>query len=255
MKVVILAGGRGTRISEFTEFVPKPMIPINGQPILWHIMAGYASQGYDNFIVAAGYKADLIKRHFLEFASLSSDFEVDLGTGHVDFLEAHTPPWKVRVVDTGLDTLTGGRIKRLERHLNGDAFMLTYGDGVADVNVNQLLAFHQSHGRLATMTAVRPPARFGELTLEGNQVTSFDEKPQLGGGWINGGFFVFESGVLDYLEGDDQMLEREPLSRLAREGQLMAFEHHGFWQCMDTRRDHELLESLAKTGAPWVLKR
>ena len=257
MKVAILAGGLGSRISEETEVKPKPMVEIGGRPILWHIMKIYAHHDLTDFVVALGYKGEYIKRWMVDYCSLQSDLRVSLKDGQVsphrngNGAEHKGEDWTVDLVDTGHDTATGGRIKRLAPYLGDATFMLTWGDGVADIDLNQLLAFHRSHGKLATMTTVRPPARFGHLELEGDKVTEFSEKPQLGEGWINGAFFVLEPGVFDYVAGDDTQWEREPLERLAREGQLMAYRHTSFWQCMDTLRDKKLLEELWSNGAPW----
>jgi len=252
MKTVILAGGRGTRIAEESASRPKPMVEIGGKPLLWHLMQIYAHHGCKDFVVACGFKGDLIKSWFHDLLVLSNDFTVDLATGHLEARNGSRPDWRVSLVDTGLDTMTGGRIRRLAPWLGGEPFMVTYGDGLGDVDITGLLAFHREHGRLATVTAVRPPARFGSLVLQDGQVREFSEKSQAEAGWINGGFFVFEPGVLDYLAGDDTILEREPLERLAAEGQLMAFQHAGFWQPMDTLREKEQLEALWSTGrAPW----
>ena len=251
MKVVILAGGLGSRLAEHTEARPKPMVEIGPYPILWHIMHIYGSQGFDEFVIACGYKQEVIKEYFASFYLRHSDVLVDLRDGSRQVLKSEAPAWKVAVVDTGLHTLTGGRLKRLAGWLDG-TFMVTYGDGVGNVDLGALLAFHRSHGKLATVTAVRPPARFGGLVLDGTQVTEFSEKPQSGEGWINGGFFVFEPKVFDYLAGDGSILEREPLERLAADGQLQAFLHEGFWQPMDTLREKRILESLWQSGkAPW----
>lgn len=252
VKVVILAGGRGTRLAEETGTRPKPMVEIGGMPLLWHLMGVYASHGLQDFVVACGYKGALIKEFFHNFAVHHSDFSVDLHSGRVEFLNAPRNDWHVSVMDTGLDTMTGGRLLRLRGLVADGTFMVTYGDGLGNVDIAALLAFHRAHGRLATVTAVRPPARFGDLTLDGDAVRAFAEKPQGHEGWINGGFFVFEPGVLDYIDGDDISLEREPLERIAREGQLMAYRHHGFWQPMDTLREKLLLEDLWASGnAPW----
>ena len=251
-KVVLLAGGRGTRLSEETSLRPKPMVEIGGKPILRHIMNTYAAHGFKDFIVACGYKGELIKEYFANFRLHDSDALVDLRTGKVELRNSRTPDWKIACVDTGLDVLTGGRLLRMKSWLKGP-FMVTYGDGVSDVDVAALWAFHKKHGKLATVTAVRPPARFGGLEMgKDGAVRAFTEKPQTGEGWINGGFFVFEPELLSYLTGDDCTLEREPLERVAREGQLMAYRHEGFWQPMDTLRDKENLEALWSTGrAPW----
>ncbi len=252
MKVAILAGGVGTRLAEETEIKPKPMVEIGGQPILWHILQHYAHHGFQDFVIALGYKGEHIKRYMVDYCHLSSNLTVDFRNGDVAAHGGTRPGWRVELVDTGNDTLTGGRIKRLAPYVGGEPFMLTWGDGVSDVDLGKLLAFHRSHGKLATLTAVRPPARFGRLELEGDRVAEFTEKPQLGEGWINGAFFVLEPAVFDYIEGDQTQWEREPLERLARDGQLMAYRHTSFWQCMDTLRDKRLLESLWQKGdAPW----
>jgi glucose-1-phosphate cytidylyltransferase len=252
MKVVILAGGRGTRISEETIARPKPMVEIGGKPLLWHILSIYASHGQKDFLVACGYKGEMIKEYFRNCFISSSDFVIDLKDGAVDVLNPSTLDWKVGLVDTGMDTMTGGRLKRLAPWLRGDTFMATYGDGVGNIDITKLLAYHRSHGKMVTVTAVRPPARFGGLNLEDGRVREFSEKPQTESGWINGGFFVCEPKFLEYLGGDDTILEREPLEKLAAEGELMAYRHDGFWQPMDTLREKELLESLWASGhAPW----
>lgn len=256
MKTVILAGGLGSRLAEETMVRPKPMVEIGGKPILWHIMMIYASFGFNEFVVALGYKGEVIKDYFLNFYALNNDLTVDLATGRTHIYDGSQPDWKVHLVDTGLRTQTGGRIKRLLQWIGQETFMLTYGDGVADVDLRQLVDFHRSHGRLATVTAVRPPARFGGLCFDGNRVVRFVEKPQTGEGWINGGFFVLEPGVIDYIEGDDTVWEREPLERLAADGQLVAYKHVGFWQPMDTLREKQLLEALWESGkAPWKVWR
>jgi glucose-1-phosphate cytidylyltransferase len=254
MKVAILAGGVGTRLVEETEIKPKPMVEIGGRPILWHIMMHYAHYGYKNFVIALGYKGEVIKKFMVDYCSLNSNLTVNLKTGHVKIHNGYTADWTVELIDTGIDTLTGGRIKRLAPYLGNGTFMLTWGDGVSDINLHELLTFHRSHGKLATLTAVRPPARFGHLELEGNQVKEFSEKPQTKEGWINGAFFVLEPGVFDYIEGDMAQWEKEPLEHLAKDGQLMAYRHDSFWQCMDTLRDKRLLESLWQSGnAPWKI--
>jgi glucose-1-phosphate cytidylyltransferase len=254
MKVVVLAGGRGTRLSEETSVRPKPMVEVGGKPILWHIMHIYAHYGFREFVVACGFKAEIIKKYFLNFYLHNNDYSVNLQDGSRELLNAGPIDWRVSVVDTGLDTLTGGRVLRLKNFLRDAAFMVTYGDGVGNVDIGALAAFHRSHGKLATVTAVRPPARFGALQLDGQQVTRFAEKPQTEGGWINGGFFVFEPGVFDFLKDDNSTLEGEPLERLARDGELMAFMHEGFWQPMDTLRDRQMLDTLwATEKAPWML--
>ena len=251
MKVAILAGGLGSRLAEETEVRPKPMVEIGSMPILWHILKYYGHFGYDDFVIALGYKGEVIKKYVVDYASLTGDLTVGLARGEVRAHEVERDDWTVTLVDTGQSTATGGRVKRLKDHLGDATFMLTWGDGVSTVDLDELLAFHRSHGRLATVTAVRPPARFGHLQLDGDRITEFSEKPQVGEGWINGAFFVLEPGVLDYIEGDDTQFEREPLEQLAKEGQLMAFKHHGFWQCMDTIRDRKLLEALWATNPPW----
>jgi len=254
MKVGILAGGVGTRLVEETEIKPKPMVEIGGQPILWHIMRHYAHYGYNEFVIALGYRGEYIKKYMVDYCSLCTDLTVDFNTSSVEVHKGDKPKWKVDLVDTGQDTLTGGRIKRLAPFLGNETFMMTWGDGVSDVNLHELLAFHKSHGKLATLTAVRPPARFGLLDLNGDQVIQFEEKPQLKEGWINGAFFVLEPEVFDYIEGDMTQWEREPLEQLAADGQLMAYKHTSFWQCMDTLRDKKLLESLWQKGnPPWKI--
>ncbi len=252
MKACILAGGMGTRLAEETVVKPKPMVEIGGKPMLWHIMNIYASYGYTEFVVAVGYRGDVIKGYFLDFYSLNGDLTVNLRTGETAVHHSKHPDWTVHLVDTGINTQTGGRIKRLEPWVGGETFMVTYGDGVADIDINQLVAFHRSHGRLATVTAVRPPSRFGGLAFDGDQVVYFAEKPQTGEGWINGGFFVLEPGVFSYISGDAMPWEAEPMERLAAEGELMSYRHEGFWQPMDTLREKHMLESLWASGrAPW----
>ncbi len=254
MKVAILAGGVGSRLSEETEVKPKPMVEIGGRPILWHIMMHYSYYGFKDFVIALGYKGEVIKKYMVDYCSLNSNLKVNLRSGVVEMNGGYRPDWNVELIDTGIPTNTGGRIKRLAPYLGNETFMLTWGDGVSDVNLHALLEFHRSHGKLATLTAVRPPARFGHLELDGDRITEFNEKPQTGEGWINGAFFVLEPAVFDYIDGDDTAWEREPLQRLAREGQLMAYKHTSFWQCMDTLRDKKLLESLWQTGkAPWKI--
>lgn len=254
MKVGILAGGVGTRLVEETEVKPKPMVEIGGRPILWHIMRHYAHFGFKDFVVALGYKGEVIKKYMVDYSSLNSNLTVKLNTGRVDIHGGYRPDWTVDLVDTGMATLTGGRIKRLQPYLGDETFMLTWGDGVSDVNLTDLLEFHKKHGKLATLTAVRPPARFGHLVFNGDQVAQFSEKPQTMEGWINGAFFVLEPEVFDYIDGDDTQWEKEPMERLAADGQLMAYRHTSFWQCMDTLRDKKLLEELWHSGkAPWKI--
>jgi glucose-1-phosphate cytidylyltransferase len=252
MKVVILAGGLGTRLTEETEVRPKPMVEIGGRPILWHIMKHYAHYGFKEFFIALGYKGELIKRYFLDYYTLNGSMTINLSRGDVQMHSKECEDWIVHLIETGLHTNTGGRVKRLELWLKTGTFMVTYGDGVSDVDLYDLLRFHQSHGRLATVTAVRPPARFGGLIFDGDLVAEFKEKPQIGEGWINGGFLVFEPGMFDYLKGDNTSLEADALDQLAADGQLVAYRHDRFWQCMDTLRDVRLLESLWQGGrAPW----
>ncbi len=253
MKTVILAGGLGTRLAEETDVKPKPMVEIGGKPMLWHVMSIYGRHGFRDFVVACGYKGEVIKEYFANFRIHTSDLFVDLGTGEAKALSSRAPDWRVWCVDTGQDVMTGGRILRLRDHLSDGTFMATYGDGVGDVDIGGLAAFHRAHGKLATVTAVRPPARFGNLTLDGDRVASFSEKAPIHEGQINGGFFVFEPQALDYIDGDDTRLEDAPLRRLAEDGQLMAFQHEGFWRPMDTLREKRELEALWLSGAaPWA---
>jgi len=252
MKTVILAGGLGTRLSEKTGDRPKPMVEVGGKPLLWHLMSFYASHGFSEFIVALGYKSEVIKEYFLNFYPLNSNITLDLSTGATTIHDGQRPNWIVHLVDTGLHTQTGGRLKRLKKWIGDETFMMTYGDGLANVDISSLVAFHKSQNRLATVTGVRPPARFGGLALKETSVIRFTEKPQAVEGWINGGFFVLEPSVLDYIEGDDTIWEREPLERLAAEGELVSFFHDDFWQPMDTLREQNILESLWKAQtAPW----
>jgi len=252
VKTIILAGGRGTRLAEETSVRPKPMVEIGDRPVLWHIMHLFAAYEHKDFLVACGYKGEVIKEYFHHFSLHTSDFRVDLASGRIDIVGEPEYDWQVGVIDTGQDTMTGGRIRQLANHLDDQRFFVTYGDGVANVDIDALLKFHEAHGKLATVTAVHPPARFGSLELEGDVVRTFSEKPQTGGDWINGGFFVFEPGVLDYLTGDDCILESGPLDRLATDGQLAAFRHAGFWQPMDTLRERQLLDRMWREDrAPW----
>jgi glucose-1-phosphate cytidylyltransferase len=252
MKVVILAGGHGTRLAEETIVRPKPMVEIGGRPLLWHIMKIYASYGFKDFLVACGYKGEMIKEYFHNYYIHNSDYVIDLRDGSRQVVKTDGEDWRIGVIDTGIDTMTGGRILRLRPWIGETVFMATYGDGVANIDIGELLAFHQAHGKLATITAVRPPARFGGLVLEGDAVSQFTEKPQTGEGWINGGFFVFEPGVFEYLVDDSTVLERSALECLAGQGELMAFRHAGFWQPMDTLREKIILEEYWNSGkAPW----
>ena len=256
MKAIILCGGLGTRLSEETQVKPKPMVEVGGMPILWHIMRGFAHHGIRDFVLALGYKGEVIKDYFLNYHPRQSDITVHTKSGRVDYSNPAVEDWSVNLVDTGANSQTGGRLLRLRTLLQSEErFMVTYGDGVGNVDLQALLAFHRSHGRKATVTAVRPPARFGDLVMEGSVVTRFAEKPQGGEGWISGGFFVFERSVLDYIENDSTILERGPLERLTAEGQLMAHHHYGYWQPMDTLRDKNHLESLWASGnPPWVME-
>lgn len=251
MKVVILAGGLGTRLAEETEVKPKPMVEVGGHPVLWHIMKHYAHHGFKEFFVALGYKGEAIKRYFLDYYSLNGSMTIDLASGVVQTGERECEDWVVHLKNTGQSTLTGGRVRRLRPWLEGSTFMVTYGDGVANIDLGALLEFHRAHGRAATVTAVRPPARFGGLLFDDDSmVTQFTEKPQIGEGWINGGYLVFEPTIFDYLEDDQTTLEADALERLAADKQLAAFRHEGFWQCMDTLRDKNLLEGLWRSGEP-----
>jgi glucose-1-phosphate cytidylyltransferase len=251
VKVVILAGGLGSRLSEETTLRPKPMVELGGFPILWHILKGYSHFGFNEFVVALGYKGEFIKDYFLHYRTRNSNLTIDLASGKVDSSGDFKETWNLQLVDTGKDTLTGGRLHRLEKFLRPHGtFMLTYGDGVSNVDVRKLMEFHKQHGKLATVTAVRPPARFGTMEFDGDRVAEFKEKPQTEGGWINGGFFVFEPDVFDFLNGDHTVLEDKPLEQLAKQGQLMAYKHSDFWQCMDTVRDKNRLEELWHTANP-----
>lgn len=254
MKTVILAGGLGTRFAEETDIRPKPMIEIGDRPILWHIMQIYRAHGHREFLVALGYKGDFVKNYFLNYARLESDFRIDLGSGDIEEYSGPREDLVVHLIDTGPTTQTGGRLLRLRDHLEDQTFMMTYGDGVSGVDISRLLEFHKSHGKLATLTAVRPPARFGRIEFDGDAIQRFDEKPQLGEGWINGGFFVLEPGVFDYLTDDETVWERAPMERLAADGQLMAYRCEDYWQCMDTLRDKKMLNQLWNEGhAPWAV--
>jgi glucose-1-phosphate cytidylyltransferase len=253
MKVAILAGGLGSRLSEETSLKPKPMVEIGGRPILSHIMHGYAARGFKEFVIALGYKGEAIKEYFLNYRLYySSALSIKLKTGAVTVHEDPKDDWVVHLLDTGMNTQTGGRVSQVADFIGDETFMLTYGDGVCDVDMRQVVEFHRRHGKLVTVTAVRPPARFGNLDLAGDAVSIFAEKPQAGEGWINGGFFVLEPGIRRYIHGPESVWEQEPMERLAAEGQVVAYRHEGFWQCMDTLRDVRLLESLWSEGrAPW----
>lgn len=254
MKVGILAGGFGSRLAEETEIKPKPMVEIGGRPILWHIMMHYSTYGFKDFVIALGYKGEVIKKYMLNYSSLHSNLTVNLEKGEVVVHDGPKQDWSVDLVDTGMRSQTGGRIKRLQPFMGDETFMLTWGDGVSDVHLDQLLEFHRSHGKLATLTAVRPPARYGYMKFDRDQVIEFTEKPQIGEGWINGAYFVLEPGVFDYIDGDETVWEREPLERLAQDGQLMAYRHTSFWQCMDTLREKYILENYWQSDeAPWKI--
>lgn len=253
MKAVILAGGFGSRLAEETVLRPKPMVEIGGKPILWHIMSLCASQGINEFVIALGYRGEVIKEYFLNFFAINNDLSIDLSTGKTTIHDGKQPDWKIHLVDTGLATQTGGRLKRLQQWLGHDeTFLFTYGDGVADLDIKSLLAFHYTYGKLATVTTVHAPARFGRIGFEGDQVTDFYEKPEAAEGWINGGFFVLNAKAIDYIRGDETIWEREPVERLALDGQLMGYRHSGFWSCMDTLKEKNQLEELWNSGkAPW----
>jgi len=252
VKVIILAGGFGTRLSESSESLPKPMVRIGGKPILWHIMQTYASFGHTDFKLALGYKAEVIKEYFLHYRNLNADFTVDFANGDVKLHQIDEIDWKVSLVDTGLETMTGGRVKRMHPYIGNETFLLTYGDGVAKIDIDALINFHRSHSKMITVSAVHPGARFGELEMKDNQVISFQEKPQTRQGWINGGYFVIEPEFFDLIEGDQTILEREPLEQAAAMGELMAYQHVDFWHCLDTKRDRDELEELWKSeDTPW----
>ena len=255
MKAVILAGGLGTRFSEETNLRPKPMIEIGGKPILWHIMKIYAACNVTEFIVAVGYKAEVIKEYFINFYAFNNDLSIDLANGKTTIHDGNQPNWTVHLVDTGLQTQTGGRLKRLKSWLGeSEPFLFTYGDGVADLDIESVMKFHSSHGKMATVTTVRSPARFGRIAFEGDRISNFHEKPESGEGWINGGFFVLNPRVIDYIDGDGTAWEKEPLERLTRDGQMMGYRHYGFWSCMDTLKEKNYLEELWDTkNAPWKI--
>ena len=255
MEVVILAGGLGTRLSEETDIKPKPMVEVGGKPILWHIMKIYENYGFNNFTLALGYKGEVIKDYFINYHAYSSDLAINLKNGEVSFSNQISEDWNVSLINTGISSMTGGRLLRLRNKLKA-TFMLTYGDGVCDVNLQELLKFHKSHGKIATVTAVIPSARFGGMHVDGGKVLNFKEKPQSGSGWINGGFFIFEPSIFDYLDDDTTVLEHEPMEKLVNDGELMAYQHHGYWQCMDTIRDRESLQEIWDSGnASWLGKK
>jgi glucose-1-phosphate cytidylyltransferase len=252
MKVVILSGGFGTRISEYTTVIPKPMIPINGKPIIEHIMEIYSKYGFKDFYLALGYKANVIKEYFYNYEILNSNFKVDFKNRSVTPFKKQDKEWTVNLIDTGENTMTGGRLKRLKEYIKDDTFLLTYGDAVTDLDINKVIKFHYSHGKMITVTGVRPPARFGELTInENNEVLEFKEKPNIKEGWINGGFFVIEPRFLEYINGDDCILEKEPLEKAAKSNELVAYLHDGFWHCIDTKRDKDNLEEIIKNNKAW----
>jgi len=254
MKVVILCGGLGTRIAEYTNKVPKPMIPVGDRPIMWHIMEWYASHGHEDFYLALGYKSELIKEYFLQYRNLNNDFTVNLGTGQINTHKEEVKNWNVTLVDTGIKSMTGGRLKRLKHYIGNETFMLTYGDGISNLDINTLIDFHKSHGKMVTVTAVHPGARFGKLNLKGEKIISFQEKPQTGEGWVNGGFFVMEPEFINLIEDDETILELSPLEIAASKDEMRAFLHDGYWQCMDTVRDRENLEKVWQSGnAPWKI--
>ena len=249
MKVIILSGGFGTRIAEYTSIIPKPMIRIGGKPIIEHIMEIYAKYGHKDFYLALGYKSEVIKEYFYNYAFLNSNFQINLKDGRVSPYEKNEKDWSINLIDTGMNTMTGGRLKRLKKFIGDETFLLTYGDAVTDLNINKVIEFHKKHGRMVTVTGVRPPARFGELTInEINEVLEFKEKPNTHAGWINGGFFVMEPEFLDYIDGDQSILEKEPLETIAKENELLAFLHDGFWHCIDTKRDKDNLDKLVNSG-------
>lgn len=253
MKAIILAGGFGTRLSEYTDVIPKPMVPIGGKPILWHIMNHFARFNHNDFYIALGYKAEIVKEYFLNYRSLNSDFSVNLETGKITHYNSPKVDWNVTLVNTGANTMTGGRLLRMKEIIGNETFLLTYGDGLSNVDIDKLIQFHKSHKKMITVTAVHPGARFGELEIETGRVISFQEKPQTTQGWINGGFFVIEPSFFDLLENDQTILEKSPLETASKNGELMAYQHEGFWQCMDTKRDKDHLEELFQSGrAPWL---
>ena len=254
MKVIILAGGLGSRLSEHTGVVPKPMLKIGDKPIIWHIMEIYSKYQHKDFFIAAGYKSEDIKKYFADYAIYNSDFTIDLSNNNREIHKYNNIDWKVTIVDTGINSQTGKRIKDLKNFIGNETFMMTYGDGVSDIDINELVKFHKSHGKIATVTAVRPVARFGELSLENSSVKEFREKNQINQGWANGGFFVLEPEIFDYINGDE-MFEKSPLEKITQNNNLMAYKHYDFWQCMDTKRDYDFLEKLYIEGnTPWLKK-
>ena len=254
MKVIILAGGLGTRLGSLTDSTPKPMVMIDNKPIIWHIMSIYSKFGINDFVIALGYKGDVIKDYFLNYKEKLSDFKINTKSGKVNFFNETEEDWNINLVDTGLDTMTGGRIKRLKDFIDEENFLLTYGDGLSNVNILDLINFHNSHGKMATVTAVRPYARFGEIIIESKSVKSFKEKPQTDRGWINGGFFVLNKKFFDFIDNDASVLEADPLEKITSMNEFMAYKHEGFWQCMDTPRDKDFLESVSKGNKeyPWL---
>ena len=249
MKVIILSGGFGTRIAEYTSIIPKPMIRIGGKPIIEHIMEIYAKYGHKDFYLALGYKSEVIKEYFYNYAFINSNFHINLKDGKVSPYKKNEKDWSINLIDTGINTMTGGRLKRLKEFIGDETFLLTYGDAVTDLNINKVLKFHKKHGKMVTVTGVRPPARFGELTInEKNEVLEFKEKPNTHAGWINGGFFVVQPEFLNYIDSDETILERDPLEKIAKENELVAFLHDGFWHCIDTKRDKDNLEEILNSG-------
>tara|TARA_B100000900_G_scaffold407095_1_gene419204 strand:+ start:477 stop:1247 length:771 start_codon:yes stop_codon:yes gene_type:complete len=255
MKAIILAGGLGTRLGNLTESIPKPMVKIDNKPILYHIMSSFSKHGINDFVIALGYKSEVIKDYFLNFRERNSNFNINIKSGKTEYYDEVLNNWNVSLVDTGIDTMTGGRVKRIQEYVKDeDDFLLTYGDGLCNVKIDELIKFHKSHKKIATVTAVRPNARFGELVIDNDSVKSFKEKPQTDKGRINGGFFVFNKRVFDFIENDKSVLEAEPLEKITSQGELKAFKHDGFWQCMDTQRDKEFLENISQTTDkyPWL---
>ncbi|MBN1824281.1 MAG: glucose-1-phosphate cytidylyltransferase [Endomicrobiales bacterium] len=256
MKVVILAGGKGTRLSEETETIPKPMLEVGGKPMLWHIMKAYSHYGFNDFVLCLGYKGYIIKEYFSHYFLHTSDVMIDIGKNTIKTLFSESEPWKITMVDTGVDTMTGGRLKRIEKYVKDEPFMMTYGDGVSDIDIKKLVEFHKKGGKMATVTAVQPLGRFGSLEIDKNRVTSFLEKPKGDNGWINGGFFVLEPGIFKYIKGDQAIWEQEPMRNIAKDDKLIAYKHTGFWKPMDTLRDKRELEELWSGGrAPWKVWR